>query len=133
MGWNHRKPATEAPEGQPLLLPMHDFDPDPDLNGYFCRCQLPRQNRHHNDAFLGPAPYFPHHPSTDDSPFKPINRPCDYCGAAPGEPCQRDGKPMTGLLSMHPTRRDAWIHDIGMADYGRIPDDDEQGGHIAPW
>jgi hypothetical protein len=59
MGWTHRKPATEAPEGQPLLAQMHDFDPDPDQTGTTCRCQLPRHNRHHNDAFLGPAPYFP--------------------------------------------------------------------------
>lgn len=59
MGWNHRKPATEALEGQPLLLPIHDYNPDPDQTGTTCTCQLPRQNRHHNDAFLGAAPRFP--------------------------------------------------------------------------
>ena len=53
-----RKPDTTDNE-QPLLINIHDFTPDPDLEGTSCNCQLPRHNRHHNDAFLGPAPTFP--------------------------------------------------------------------------
>ena len=105
----HRQAAESTPEGSmPLLIPMHDFIPDPDLNGYYCVCQLPRQNRHHHDAAMGPAPYFPHTPAADNSPYKPTAHPCTECGAKPGEPCTYNGKPITGTMAMHRSRRDRW-------------------------
>ena len=61
--------ATESPEGMPLLLAMHDYEPDPDLDGRNCICQLPRHNRHHHDAFLGTAPQFPPTPSPTNAPW----------------------------------------------------------------
>jgi hypothetical protein len=55
--------TTETAPTTPLIIDMHDFRPDPDQNGTHCSCGLPRQNRHHHDAFMGPAPHFPHTPS----------------------------------------------------------------------
>ena len=106
MGWNDKKTTntTEAP----LLMNMHDFTPAPDLNGYYCICQLPRQNRHHHDAFLGPAPMFPSTPAGLLSPYAPTAHPCARCGAQPGEPCHISGDTQGAALIMHRERRDTW-------------------------
>jgi hypothetical protein len=64
-----RPPRTLERQLEPELIhPIHDFTPDPDLDGYYCTCQLPRHNRHHHDSFLGPAPRFPHTPARLDPP-----------------------------------------------------------------
>ena len=102
-----RKTDTTHDE-QPLLMNMHDFTPDPELNGYYCICQLPRQNRHHNDAFMGPAPTFPTPPAGTQSPYAPQAHPCARCGAQPGEPCHKTNPTPGTALTMHRERRYTW-------------------------